>query len=582
MSWSSKIWTDLNFNWPHWGDFKEFRIYRGYTSNFAANSSSLIASQTGYSYSDSGFSSGTTVYYKIAAVNDNSESGTTQTVSVTVPGGGTLNPILSVSRNKLSFAAISGGSNPPTQEFRVSNAGTGALNWTAADGAAWLTCTPDSSSAGATVTASVDISGLAVGTYSASISISAPNADNSPHSIVIMLTVKSASQDIAPFGDFSSPDDGSTVSSSIPVTGWVLDDMGVESVKIYRDATAGEGTGLIYIGDALFVEGARADIEAAYPDLPANYLAGWGYMMLSHFLPNGGNGTFTLHAIARDTTGNEVSLGTKTITVDNANATRPFGAIDTPAQGGSASGTGYWNAGWVLTPMSNMIPVDGSTINVYVNGINMGHPQYNLSRPDIAGYFPAYANSAGAGGRLQIDTTAIGDGIHTISWVATDNAGNSDGIGSRFFTIQNSGSTDTAQTAAFKKTLVYNHTGLSKIPFDQSQPVDCIKGYGKSKLPVSPGKKGAINLEIKELERVEINLDSPGYLLGYLVVGNQFKALPSGSTLDTKKGVFYWQPGPGFIGSYTFDFFTAAAKDNHINSIKRKRVKINITPKFKK
>jgi hypothetical protein len=96
-----------------------------------------------------------------------------------------------------------------------------------------------------------------------------------------------------PFGSFDTPIDGSTVSSSTAVTGWALDDSGVESVKIYR----GPEDNLVYIGDTVFVEGARPDVETAFPGYPNNSKAGWGYMMLTNFLPNGGNGTFTIHAI---------------------------------------------------------------------------------------------------------------------------------------------------------------------------------------------------------------------------------------------------------------------------------------------
>jgi len=136
-----------------------------------------------------------------------------------------------------------------------------------------------------------------------------------------------------PFGDFSTPLNGAAVSSSLAVTGWALDDEAVTSVKIYRGAT----DNLIYIGDADFVEGARPDVETAYPGYPNNSAAGWGYMLLSNFLPNSGNGTFTLHAVARDNRGNTVSLGSKTIICNNADAIKPFGAIDAPEQGGAAS-----------------------------------------------------------------------------------------------------------------------------------------------------------------------------------------------------------------------------------------------------
>jgi hypothetical protein len=239
--------------------------------------------------------------------------------------------------------------------------------------------------------------------------------------------------DQPPFGSYDSPEDGSTVRSSVAVTGWALDDVEVESVKIYRQ----QGSTLVYIGDAVFVEGARPDVAQVYPDYPNNTRAGWGYMMLSNFLPNGGNGTFKIHAIAKDTYGHEVSLGIKTIHCDNAHATKPFGAIDTPEQGETISGTNCKIQGWVLTPPPNKIPEDGSTINVFIDEQSVGHAAYNIYRSDIATLFPGYANSDGALAYFDFDPTQYSNGIHTLEWIVTDNAGNSDGIGSRFFYIQN-------------------------------------------------------------------------------------------------------------------------------------------------
>jgi Arylsulfotransferase (ASST) len=44
----------------------------------------------------------------------------------------------------------------------------------------------------------------------------------------------------APFGKLDSPMNGATVSSSVAVTGWALDDLAVESVKLYRSPVSGE------------------------------------------------------------------------------------------------------------------------------------------------------------------------------------------------------------------------------------------------------------------------------------------------------------------------------------------------------
>lgn len=244
----------------------------------------------------------------------------------------------------------------------------------------------------------------------------------------------SATSDNYPFGDFETPLNGSTVASSIAVTGWALDDVGVESVKIYREA----GGNLYYIGDALFVEGARPDIAQAYPNYPNNTKAGWGYMLLTNFLP-GGDGRCILHAIATDSSGQKTTLGIKTIYVNNASAVKPFGAIDTPQPGEVVTGTGYRIQGWALTPLPNKIPENGSTIKVYIDDTYIGNCTYNVYRSDIANYFPGYANSSGAGAYFDINPEQYSVGVHRLYWIATDNAGNSDGIGSRYFSIAHTG-----------------------------------------------------------------------------------------------------------------------------------------------
>ncbi|MCP4150458.1 MAG: hypothetical protein GY757_22110 [bacterium] len=65
------------------------------------------------------------------------------------------------------------------------------------------------------------------------------------------------------------------------------------------------------------------------------------------------------------------------------------------------------------------------------------------------------------------------------------------------------------------------------------------------------------------MERVEIHFGNPDGIpankalnyTGYLKVGKKLKPLPIGSTLDMKKGIFYWAPGPGFTGEFELLFF---------------------------
>jgi hypothetical protein len=453
----------------------------------------------------------------------------------------------------LNFGVI--WSNQTTlQTFQVSSnsSNPGVPKWWITGDQPWISYTPTNGSGPGLVTVSVNPTGVPAGTYTGVITVSDPNAVNSPQTINVTFNVYSPGQTSKPFGYFETPVEGSLVSSSVPFTGWALDDIGVESVKIYLV----DGSTSTYIGDAVFIEGARPDVELAYPGFPMNYRAGWGYMMLTNFLPNSGNGTFTIAAIATDLEGNQVTLDSKTITVDNANAVKPFGAIDTPGQGGTASGSSFRNWGWVLTPQPNLIPTNGSTIGVWVDGVNLGHPTYNIYRPDVAALFPGYGNTNGAGGYFDIDTTAYTNGVHSISWTATDSGGNTDGMGSRYFSILNTGISQLS-AANTERVAAPGLKDIIDIPLSYDDPVKLKKGYNDSHLAeeVLPDADGIVPIRCQELERIELRVSHAGNKVeGYLVVGQRLKRLPIGSTLESRTGKFSWIPGPGFIGTYRLVF----------------------------
>jgi hypothetical protein len=466
------------------------------------------------------------------------------------------------------------------QTLFIYNGGGGTLNWSAEADVPWINLNPTSGTGGGNVTIAINTIGLNTGSYTGTITISDPDVENSPQSAVVYLTVKNSNQDQLPFGVFATPEDGLTgVAGSIAVTGWALDDICVESVKIYRQVN----DGLSYIGDAVFVEGPRPDVEEAFPDYPNNYRAGWGYMMLTNFLPDG---QLVLKAIATDTYGHEVELGTKTITVDNANAVKPFGAIDTPTQGGEAFGTKYRNNGWALTPKPNKIPENGSTIRVYIDGVLVDNANYNYYRADIANFFPDYANSNGSWAYLDFDTTAYANGVHTIAWSVTDDAGNSDGVGSRYFSIQNTGGASSSSTAlhSLGRSLLQLPTEpmlspniISHIPVDLSfdRPIRFKTGY-ENITPggIFPDNSGIIHLKTRELEPINIHLHR--YHIGYMVVNGKPRLLPVGSKMDPRTGVFSWLPGVGFLGEYEFVFF---GRDPSGKIVKR-NVHITIEPGY--
>jgi len=101
-------------------------------------------------------------------------------------------PVIAVSSSSLSFSAEQAGLNPPSLTLEIDNAGAGTLPWSATDDADWLTLSlTGGSSTGETnnVTVSVNIAGLSPGDYSATITISAPEASNSPQTVSVNLTI---------------------------------------------------------------------------------------------------------------------------------------------------------------------------------------------------------------------------------------------------------------------------------------------------------------------------------------------------------------------------------------------------------
>ncbi|MFC2161875.1 hypothetical protein ACFLRX_09520, partial [Acidobacteriota bacterium] len=441
-------------------------------------------------------------------------------------------PIIHTSKSRLTFGCVSQDSQTSTQTFTVANDGSGILNWTSAPSESWISVSPLSGTDTGIVSVSVDALGLPQGTHTGSVFISDPNASNSPKTVSITLNVFNTGADSAPFGYLDSPLDGQTVSGAIPVTGWALDDVEVSRIEIKRDPDPDDlpegigSDGLVHIGYGFIVKGSRNDIETLYINYPHNDRAGWGYMLLTFGLPRKGNGNFRLHAFAEDTVGNRTLLGTKDIAGDNVNRVKPFGTIDTPAPGETISGTAYVNFGWALTPAgltNKFIPYNGSTVYWSVDSIIRGLASYGDFRSDIAAAFPECLNCVSAGGHQYIDTTQFTNGVHTIGWLVYDNEGNGDGLGSRFFEIQNPGAATTELSIEEKMKYSEDLVGSLKI--------DVL---------------GSPEIESEELELIKIDFKIEG---GTKIIGwgkDQTKNLPIGSTLDSEKKAFYWMPGPGF------------------------------------
>jgi hypothetical protein len=374
-------------------------------------------------------------------------------------------------------------------------------------------------------------------------------------------------------------------------------------------------------------------VEAAFRGYPQAHRAGWGHLLLTNTLPHvtnqlmhGGQGTLTLYAFATDAEGNVTLLGRgrvrptdppdytpTTITMANETIAKPFGAIDTPLHGGTIGGT-YANFGWALTPDSDttagagdiLIPTNGSSMVVFIDGIATATVAYNQCRGNVGNPVPAgvhcnddvasifgnttpqatYTTRMGnptryrnldvgraAIGAYNIDTTALGNGLHTIAWGVTDSAGRAEGIGSRFFTVLNAGADvagDRAVAAATPMgvsdaTAVLGNAAVQTrgdartladlVP--ASGDVSGRTGFGLQApyTRVLPNEDGVRRVQLVELGRLELQLGPVER--GYFVANETLRDLPPGSHLDPGTGVFTWAPAPGYFGTYDLAFLRA-------------------------
>jgi len=508
-------------------------------------------------------------------------------------------PTINLSRDRLNFGLWSDGTMITSpQEVGVNIVGDGQVNWSVSCNRDFIVLDPASGSGDGKFTVSIDPDSYWVGEYDGTITLTSGDASNSPQFVDVSMQVYTAGSTEKPIGYWDTPEDGATqVRGQIPVTGWALDDIEVERVEIWRryepedPPEAQNDEGLVFVGEALFVEGARPNLETdpPYKDYPFSYKGGWGYMLLTYGLARRGNGTYVLHAFAWDVEGNRTDLGTKTITCDNDNAVKPFGTLDTPTPGMTYPDDNYGNIsfGWALTPQPKKIPFDGSTIYVYIDGELKGNvDEYGNYSASVAEMFPGYANTDNAYGHYSIDLGSYENGVHTIQWSAYDSDGVVEGIGSRYFNIQNTGGAQAQEGSRVKN--LGSVSGMTSLPDNSSGYLGVKRGYVDAKLQrIYPDENGVVKVEMEEADRVEIHLkdlmgnealwggSSGARHKGYLVVGQELRPLPIGSMLETDKGIFYWMPGAGFLGEYDFVFTSQSS----LGQKEKTRVKVRILPK---
>jgi Viral BACON domain/Fibronectin type III domain len=96
---------------------------------------------------------------------------------------------LTVSPTAMTFQTVQGGTNPPSRSVNVSKKNGRQATWTVSDSASWLTVSPivGSITSTAQFAVAVNTTGLAAGTYSATVNITVSKGGSA--SIPVTLTV---------------------------------------------------------------------------------------------------------------------------------------------------------------------------------------------------------------------------------------------------------------------------------------------------------------------------------------------------------------------------------------------------------
>jgi N-acetylmuramoyl-L-alanine amidase len=227
-----------------------------------------------------------------------------------------------------------------------------------------------------------------------------------------------------PFGSFGGIlGGGNSGGGVIPLTGWALDDNGVQAVDVLVDG--------VVAGRANYSR-ARAGVTARFPGLPDSALPGFAYQLDStRYL----NGLHTVSIRVRSRAGEVVTLEPRTFNFTNVeHDLEPFGAIDFPRAQAEMRGTCDLSspnrrysviAGYALDAGTQVDDAGVAYVELLIDRAVVANTRvdcgffaetggqtncYGLRRLDVERTFPGLKDSPHAGFRFVLD---IGLGIAT-------------------------------------------------------------------------------------------------------------------------------------------------------------------------
>jgi Bacterial Ig domain len=258
---------------------------------------------------------------------------------------------------------------------------------------------------------SLNTSSLTPGTHT--ITVTATDSDATPDtgSFSVTLTVQAT----PPTVWIDGPTQGSTVSGTVTVVGWAIDNASsvgtaISSVQVKVDGTV--------VGTATYGL-SRPDVCAVLAGRPGCPNVGYSYSLDTSSLSPGSHNV-TVAATDSDVT---PDAGSSSVTVNVQNPP-PTVDIDTPTPGSTVSGT-VAVSGWALDN-SSVVGTAISSVQVKVDGTVVGTATYGFSRPDVCAVLAGRPGCPNVGYSYSLDTSSLSPGSHTITVTATDSDGSPD------------------------------------------------------------------------------------------------------------------------------------------------------------
>lgn len=254
------------------------------TSNGQSNEHVIAVNKDGLAAQESNYTAAITVTSSQAYNNP-------QRVSVSLEISQEPPPEIAVTPPALTFACQIGSGNPSAQTITIRNSGQSTLNYAITDDAAWLEVTPaGGTSAGESRihTVSANAGGLPEGTYAALITVSDPNATNSPQQVSATLRVMTipTNNEISVACLPSQGGTGTTVSVPISILGNVAE-IATFGLQLTFDTNMFE-----YVGTA------KGNLTGSWAFVDGNNISGTvtigGFAGSGNPIPNGSAGSLAV------------------------------------------------------------------------------------------------------------------------------------------------------------------------------------------------------------------------------------------------------------------------------------------------